>query len=571
MGADPRRRLAIVGLGPKGLYALERLITLFEATTMGCSPPLEVVCFEPLPTPGAGPNYDPDQPEYLRLNFPADRVDMWQRDLSPPSIDHLDFPSWWRERNPDGDLQRYPPRAAVGRYLAWGLQRLVDNCPVGMTVTVQRTTVGPIRRTLDARGDRSWELRDHVDRVVGHFDEVLLTVGHLDRGPDSLAAGWRGQAALIPRVFPVTRFMSTSRIPPGDVVAIRGFALTCVDAVLALTEGRGGRFAAEEHPWMLTYHRSLGALEPAVILPFSRTGAALAAKPESHPHLPTLTEELAADWQDRVLSVPGALMVQDQLLPILADVGVELLELAGAGTVPAERILVPLQEMCERGRQRPPGSDQTHLIQESLDVATGLRSPGLDWALGEAWRRLYPAIVVRCGGNGIDEAAWPDFRRLAAGMERLAFGAPAVNMAKMLALVDAGLLRLDMVAGTLADVHGQGSKLTSGDCSVAVGAVVDAVLPPPGVAGLTSPPITSLMIAGHLRRPVGRRGVEIRADATAVGEDGRPRPTLAVLGRPTEDWVIGNDTLSRTLHPHPEAWARGVLDRLTATTSRAAE
>jgi hypothetical protein len=46
-------------------------------------------------------------------------------------------------------------------------------------------------------------------------------------------------------------------------------------------------------------------------------------------------------------------------------------------------------------------------------------------------------------------------------------------------------------------------------------------------------------------------------------------PGLAAIGRPTEDSVIGNDTLSRTLHPLADRWARRVLERsqrLTAAT-----
>ncbi len=82
-------------------------------------------------------------------------------------------------------------------------------------------------------------------------------------------------------------------------------------------------------------------------------------------------------------------------------------------------------------------------------------------------------------------------------------------------------------------------------------------MPQPGV------PRTALLrdlVDDGLRpdRP-GRRGLEISEACECIGADGRPSRGLAAYGRPTEDWVIGNDTLSRTLHPQIDGWARSVV------------
>ena len=47
-------RVAIVGLGPKGLFALERLLDHARAGA-----PLQVDIYEPHPAPGAGPELRP--------------------------------------------------------------------------------------------------------------------------------------------------------------------------------------------------------------------------------------------------------------------------------------------------------------------------------------------------------------------------------------------------------------------------------------------------------------------------------------------------------------------------------
>jgi hypothetical protein len=38
---------------------------------------------------------------------------------------------------------------------------------------------------------------------------------------------------------------------------------------------------------------------------------------------------------------------------------------------------------------------------------------------------------------------------------------------------------------------------------------------------------------------------------------------LSAVGRATEVWVLGNDTLSRRLHPESAAWARRIVASAT--------
>ena len=182
-------------------------------------------------------------------------------------------------------------------------------------------------------------------------------------------------------------------------------------------------------------------------------------------------------------------------------------------------------------------------------MGLGIGEPGADWALGHAWRSVYPAIVERLGAHGMADAEWPAFRHLAAEMERIAFGPPPVNAAKLLALIEAGKVDL--------------SRLTSGPAREA-DLVLDAVIPPPGALATDGSLVAHLVRDGHARIPHGRRGIELTPDVTCVGAGGRPSEGLAAVGRPTEDWVIGNDTLNRALHPHAEIWARRVVARAVA-------
>ena len=68
----------------------------------------------------------------------------------------------------------------------------------------------------------------------------------------------------------------------------------------------------------------------------------------------------------------------------------------------------------------------------------------------------------------------------------------------------------------------------------------------------------ALLGAGVLTRAPGRRGIAVAADAACLDAAGNPIPGLSAVGRPTEDVVIGNDTLSRSLHDDIDHWARRV-------------
>ena len=117
-------------------------------------------------------------------------------------------------------------------------------------------------------------------------------------------------------------------------------------------------------------------------------------------------------------------------------------------------------------------------IDRSLAVGAGLAPPGWSWAFGHAWRALYPAVVERLGGDGLRTDDWRDFLRLAGELERLAFGPPPVNAAKLLALIEAGIVDLSHLRGGRLAASG-GTLLRSAAGERSVGVVVDAVLAPP--------------------------------------------------------------------------------------------
>jgi len=94
--------------------------------------------------------------------------------------------------------------------------------------------------------------------------------------------------------------------------------------------------------------------------------------------------------------------------------------------------------------------------------------------------------------------------------------------------------------------------------SVPLDVLLNAVIPPPGVHEAT-PLLLGLVRRGDAGRAAGWGGVMVSSSVASIGRDGMPTPGLSIVGRATEGWVVGNDTLSRTLHGHTRRWAHRVV------------
>lgn len=510
-------RVAIIGLGPKGLYALERLLD--HAATSDSPARIQIDLFEPHAHPGAGPNYDPSQPDYLIMNFAARFVDMWwPAHRAVPQRERTSFLDWSSHAGVLISGHSYPPRALIGRYLTSGFETLLRHAPELVYVKLHACHVERVRRTGSA-----WEVIV-TGKSAGTYDEVLVATGHDQGSP-----------------YPVTQWLSRDRIAAGATVAVRGFALTFIDVALALTEGRGGSFSQLAHPFRLRYTAPTDPV--GSISPFSRTGRPMLAKPQPWHKSPS--EELNSISEQgrlKLTAITGVAKLETDVIPTIAQVANASLAAVGVGDrVDSERWLMSALS----GPPLAASESAYQEIERSLAVSTGLAPPDLLWALGHTWRALYPAVVGRLGGDGLVADDWPAFLRLAAELERIAFGPPAINAAKLLALVDARQVDL--------------SHVTSGPPRPDV--LVEAVLPGPGFATRGSTVAARLVTDGYARRAPGRRGLDVDSDGFCRSPEGRSVPGLAAIGRPTEDAVIGNDTLSRALHPVADRWARRVIER----------
>ncbi len=541
-------KIAIIGGGPRGFYCLESL-----SRALRCHPrtgPIEIDIFDSCPYIGSGNVYDVNQPDFLRMNFPNGKIDAWSHgefrgkdELSLLSWLQASYPQW---ANPEG----FSPRAVVGRYLHECFEIVRSSLPENVTLNVHHLHIADVKKC-----NSQWIISTADHRWVA--DDLVMTLGHEGwRSTNSLAEG--DDRRLIERVFPVDSQLSRTRVASKIRVAIRGFGLTWIDASLALTEGRGGQFQPAVEDW--TYDRS--GDEPSKIYPYSRTGRPLLAKSiESQMELPPILSDIWQSGSEAILDAARSADPSQQVRDLWQWVT------RTAGDV-YQSIHPGLNSTLSKSRLNQwykwwsntffSASEAYDLMKNSLKVGLGLAPPDEAWVWGETWRRIYPALVDRVSHGGISDEAWKLFRPITAEMERIAFGPPPENMIRMLALIDSEVIDLNFVKGAKLAVRPNQLELIRDGIVEEVDVAINAVIPSP----------YQIDPHGPLSRLIADKTISWQDRDIGLQIDQRGRPlsypheNLAIFGRVTEGAVLGNDTLSRKLHPHIEIWAKETAKRI---------
>jgi hypothetical protein len=264
----------------------------------------------------------------------------------------------------------------------------------------------------------------------------------------------------------------------------------------------------------------------------SRSGELMTPKPEARDtDVDGAVRSVTARW--RRGAVPD-----DAWWDVLLDAAVRAAEVHGHRL---DRDLAG--DTLDAGRGVPLGWEERWCAD--LCRAAGITDEDPAWWLGRAWSAGYATMVASLERGPRDPQEWYRWRERAGRLERWAFGPPVMTVRRLLSLGEAGVLHVSTAAGPRA------------------GKRIDAVTQGPGVlpqpGGVPADPLWRALVAsGTVTVRPHERGVLTTPDGRCVGADGAPVVGLSALGRPTEDPVIGHDTLTRTLHGDARRWATRV-------------
>ncbi|CAM3843389.1 FAD/NAD(P)-binding protein [Nocardiopsis gilva] len=591
------RNIAIVGLGPRGMSTLERIV---ENARLHPHSPVVVHAID-AESPGAGSVWRPTQSWHLLMNTVASQVTLFNdtsvRCRGPivpgPSLyewiqrggaDELDDPEL-RAQAARLAADDYPTRALYGRYLHWVLDHVRAGLPANVRLHVHTDRV----LAVTALGSGGYAVVPSHSTQAITVDKVVLALGHL---PASLRERERRLEAFaithglqyIPPANPAD--IDLADVTERNTVLVNGLGLNFFDYLSLLTSARGGRF--DETTGGLVYRPS--GTEPRIVagsrrgVPYHARGAN--QKGVTGRHVPRfLTPETIERLRARARGV-GGLDFYDDVWPHITNE-------------------VAFVYYCAMARQSDPAADRRAFATELVTALTHgpehtrplLRRHGIggdtEWnwdcisrPLGEGvfaspeaftdrlLAYLREDLVNSYGGN-VDNPiksaldALRDLRnevrqvidhgQLTAASYRehvsgfytplnafVSIGPPPRRIAELIALIEAGIVT---VAGpgfsATADPRGH----FTGTSPAVVGAeytgdvLIDARLPDPGVVGSDDPLVRYLLDSGigrrHRLRTNGTEHVTGGLEVTdrpyrLVDACGRPNPGVHAFGVPTE-------------------------------------
>lgn len=576
-------RVGIIGIGPRGLTILERIVASERVRKSG---DIHIFIFDPQ-QPGVG-CHDPEQADYLLVNTVAGQITQF----SDPSVvgagPVLEGPSFheWLEEQSASTLLRlreedkpvspdsYYGRGLFGRYLHWVYHYLVALAPAHLKITFVREAVGKVERI----SSDDWVLSTKTGTFCVNY--LFLTSGHSKPKSESAEAQkpalTRAQTLVVSEPYPVRHKLGA--ISPDMTVAIEGMGLTTFDILAELTVGRGGRFITSPETGRKQYVAS--GREPRLVA-YSRSGLPLTARAlnQKGVSLQYRAKFLQADRIRALRAERGQLdFIQDVYPLLLADMQYAYYEayLRKERKDPVTALLFCNQFVCADAAERQALIEQYVPEADRLSwerLANPVPASALDSAVefhGWLIRHLEADLAEARKGNidsplkaacdvirdvrdnlraaidyaGLTEAShrWllTEFVPL---MNRLAVGPPSSRIAELLALVDAGVLDVSFGPGAACKETAPGERMRVAsplwpDRSMPVDVLVKARVSMPSPEDDASPLMRGLLDAGYVRqfRNGGFHpgGIEVDRDFRWVSVWGNSIPNAWALGIPVE-------------------------------------
>ncbi len=533
-------RIAVIGMGPRGLGALEALADRMPAR----GPRIQVDVYDTLVPLGVGPNFDPAESPLCKLNIPVRDID-----IAPPAFSGIGSFTDFQESGLEPD--DFPTRAEMGRYLAARYQDLVDRKV--LEIVHQRARITAIEQTPSG-----WTVQTS-DRTSPDYSEVLLTLGQPAVQPDPQLNEWqhhaRGTSATLADAYPARALVKAAADWQGLTVAIRGLALSAFDILRSLTVGQGGEFTGT------TYHPS--GREPAQIIPFSLDGKPPYPKPETQ-HLDAQfdlsaveTHAFSAALHSATQSDPdeAARLITEALCTPVARI---------LGTAPSAISSWLDTEWSDPGTQEQASPIDT--LIHGIEMATGARPASVGYAIGQVWRKLQTPLRVGFNPAQMRPDTAEKLVNFDEGLKRYSYGPPVASARELLALITAGIVRLDYAADPTIELCQNGWIIKNGKAHRRATVMIDGVMPSPDPAQVQAPLIKTLVNDRRITPVSEALAAQITADGTLVAEDGSRLLGLSMLGRLALGSVIAADSLHDCFGAAAGRWAEGVLDRRQVRT-----
>lgn len=281
-------KIAIVGVGPRGLLIASHLIYYFHKSNQKH---LDLQLFDKFPIGGRVWRIDQNPilemntiPQQItmfdRLSFQGPNLYQWMKGQAAEYIKHSSYTKELKQRFLNiihkYGKDDYVPRCIFGVYLQWFFLEILHFKDPEITIKHIRqevTDVQPIKK-------KSGYQVTTANLKKYSADDVVLNLGQEVNRPSREEAALASYARVHAlHYFPIgyVSEKNLDLIPPQQNVIVRGMGLNFVDCMNLLTLGRGGHFSRQDQK--LIYHPS--GKEPQIIVG-SREGVPYYCKATNH-------------------------------------------------------------------------------------------------------------------------------------------------------------------------------------------------------------------------------------------------------------------------------------------------
>jgi len=578
-------RVGIIGGGPKGVYAIERLASIWQSHHH--DEPLEIICFNKDEHFASGPNYRTDQPDYLLINYSLGNVNFWT-DESEQLVEHrmslLEFIDSYQETDRNVARQEdFCSRALTGIYLQHCLCQVLASLPDSINVQLVPQPID----YLDFESDKMIVSSEALKAYC--FSEVILCTGHSYSFEDEMSQQLRkgnSNGSYIEHIYPITRLGETDY--SGKDVLVQGMGLTFVDAVLGLTEGLGGSFDSTEDSMRYIPSGS----EPSTIYPFSRSGLPMLAREAGGPE-GVLLKYFTKRFVEKLLAYRRKLDFTTEIYPTIEleyryqyvdnllnryglfhsnGLGLEELEYLAKTKIPdfrpfdLDKFLLPTNTLT---------FDHNAILEYiKQSIAPDQFSPEIQSTqeMSSVWRGLYPSFRKLYNFGGLTGESQKVVDRIYFGrFQRVSYGPPIWNMRKIYALAEAGIIRFDIGKAPVLLIRDDTQKFSvKSDASPEP--IEGEILINARIAKMenqnSQPPIYK-----HVQRKNGvslYQNGDYRPGCLNLDRKGalQNRNGVTLNGTPTEGWTLDNESLSRSNNNFITPWAKKIANNYVNKTSK---
>lgn len=577
---DLRHTLAIVGVGPRGHYALENFLRQLESSKSDQG--LSVILFEESDQVGNGPVWDTSQPASNWSNIN-------ERSLALPERPEIQlgatmigaFPSyhdWANYRPDDSDPNQpdiYPPRRTVGQYLSGRFRTLLQPLLQSGLATL-------IAERVDDVSVRDNGVAITTKAGATHTaDQVLLTIGHQPTYRDPQVNDWiaaltsNSAARLFSDPYPIEPILEELHERDEVTLAVRGYGLATIDITRAAAEACGVFKIDDEQTRSHSF-----TPDPALaldIVPFSLDGLPMGPKPlnasldmqfkPSQETLDDLSRQLSDPKAQKVAANETFLL--NAIIPILAMTFSGLTNrrvFSSSEHENLERVILGWIDDPSYGHPSILSTENSpiDLLNELVGMATGTAPISLDYCVGQTWRHCHPTIYAALSHSALPDMALAKCIFLDEGLKRYSFGPPTESLQQLIALHDAGVLSLDYLSDPEVTISPDGWTLSNGSDQTQARVMVDAVLDSPKIKDVNSPLMQGLLKEGVLAPVHDDLGITTLKDGFIISHGDKALP-IAVLGRLAKGTIIGVDAILECFGQRPRDWAAAAVARMAHT------